>query len=1199
MEKKLITNCINGIFLIILFFVAVNTAIAATFTYNLTYDGAGRVTDITVDAENAASYQYRKNGQLEGVELGGTGLTDPPDDGPVVGFSMVNVNFGGLEPGTSSDTNTVLLTNTGNESLTLNDISVTGDFTQTSTCGTELAAGESCNINVIFSPAAEGSRAGTLTIASNADGSPHTVSLFGIGETGDFVCDFSASSQNVCAGMAVTFTDLSSDTATSWSWLFPGGTPDSSNEKNPTVVYDTPGTYEVTLAIKNETDTNTMTKQAYITVFEGETTGGDSDGAEWLWVKQAGSDAFDAGYAITTDKSGNIYVTGEYVNAAAFENINIPSSGSSGMFVAKYDSEGHCLWVRYGRLGTNGKAYGITTDNSGNVYVSGTFSTTAQIGGESIVSQDWSFDLIIAKYDTDGNFQWVVKGGGTNTDYGRGITSDGSNVYVTGRFWSSDAAFGTYRLASSGESDVFIAKYDGGGNCLWAKKAGGSNNDFGIGITSDNEGDVYVTGYFKDTATFGSANLTSDGSADVFVTKCDSNGNFQWAEKIGGNNYDTGHSVASDNSGNIYVTGRFTDTVTFGTTNMASNGDADIFIAQYDDNGNFQWVRTAGGSSTDYGRSLTCDGQGNIYLKGLYGGTAIFETTSITSTGGDNSFIAKYDDIGNLQWVEKELYGWTSDYNWSQTIVSDNSGNVYVTGEFNNTKNLGTITLNSTGSNDMFIGSLGASFSCPIIHPTITPDGSAEICEGDSVTLTASPGYPYYTWSNGETTQSIIVTQPGDYSVEVSDCAGCSGESETISITQAPGLQPVLSVTPPPQSVSADAGEITLHVANTGTGTMEWKVTTDASWLTVTPSSGTDDETLTVSYEANTNDKRTGSITITADGATGSPEHIEIIQEAAQPVLSVTPPGYHLVSPASGKVVVVIENTGTGTMRWTAEIVDDVPWLLIEEEDHNDGMLRVSYESNMGEARIGMIKITASGATKMVEVRQDGFGVTDGVAIDMDISTDSIEATVQASESDEIWIGLVAQETTDLYSFQTNVNFDFDKIDFLEASEDNPSDGPENFLQSQGGMSIGIWSEPAESGINISNMLTDPDCDLSPDGSGHIGFLKFHVLNMEDSEIYLEPAEVMFTNCNGDSKLITSLSGGTITLFSRYDLNEDGVTDGLDLELLRGHFMETEDDPEWDPRYNLKTDPSIFPASLGKQIIDTRDVQVLVQDVTP
>ena len=148
--------------------------------------------------------------------------------------------------------------------------------------------------------------------------------------------------------------------------------------------------------------------------------------------------------------------------------------------------------------------------------------------------------------------------GDTGEDREFGIAVDGSgNVYVIGHFRGDTAIFGSTTLTNAGSYDIFIAKLNVSGDFLWAKQAGGSSYDYGYGIAVDSSGNVYVTGDFSDTATFGSATLTSLGWGDIFIAKLNDSGDFLWAKQAGGYCGVMGLGIAVDGSGNVYVTGWF------------------------------------------------------------------------------------------------------------------------------------------------------------------------------------------------------------------------------------------------------------------------------------------------------------------------------------------------------------------------------------------------------------------------------------------------------------------------------------------------------------------------------------------------------------------------------------------------------------------------------------------------------------------
>lgn len=300
------------------------------------------------------------------------------------------------------------------------------------------------------------------------------------------------------------------------------------------------------------------------------------------------------------------------------------------------------------------------------------------------------------------NFEWATKAGGNKFDDGRAIAVDNQgNSYVTGSFYDT-ATFGSTTLTSSGYDDIFIAKLDANGNYLWAKKAGGSSNDVGRDIAIDNQGNSYVTGYFKGTATFGNATFTSSGYYDAFITKLDLNGNFIWAKQIGGIGNDVGWGIAVDNQGNSYITGELYDNVAFGSTTLTNNDSGNMFITKLDSNGNFIWAKQPGGDAA-IGMDIAVDSQGNSFVTGYLFEAVIFGNTTLTSSDEDNIFITKLDADGNFLWAKLAGGG----YDQGHSVTVDSQGNSYVAGRFYGTVTFGSTTLTSSGEiDDIFIAKL-------------------------------------------------------------------------------------------------------------------------------------------------------------------------------------------------------------------------------------------------------------------------------------------------------------------------------------------------------------------------------------------------------------------------------------------------------------------------------------------------------------
>jgi Tfp pilus assembly protein PilZ len=369
----------------------------------------------------------------------------------------------------------------------------------------------------------------------------------------------------------------------------------------------------------------------------------------------------------------------------------------------KFDAycPGQFEWATSSRSSLNIIGQSISVDNCGNSYVTGLFNGTLTFGSFTLISFGNSIDIFVTKLDQNGKFTWATQAGGINNDGGFGISVDNcGNSYVTGSF-SGTATFGAFTLVSSGLDDIFVAKLDKNGNFIWVTQAGGSDADSGVGISVDNCGNSYVTGYFVGTATFGPFTLVSSGLNDIFVAKLDKNGKFIWVTQAGGTDDDKGYAISVDNCGNSYVTGSFNGTATFGAFTLISLGLRDLFITKLDKNGKFIWVTQAGGDINDIqGLGISVDG--NNYVTGVFIGTATFGSFTLVSTI-ISIFVAKLDKNGNFIWV-KQAGGNNS--NQGVGISIDNCGNSYVTGSFSGSSTFGSFTLVSAGSFDIFITKL-------------------------------------------------------------------------------------------------------------------------------------------------------------------------------------------------------------------------------------------------------------------------------------------------------------------------------------------------------------------------------------------------------------------------------------------------------------------------------------------------------------
>ena len=234
----------------------------------------------------------------------------------------------------------------------------------------------------------------------------------------------------------------------------------------------------------------------------------------------------------------------------------------------------------------------------------------------------------------------------------------------------------------------------------WAAQAAGTNYISSSSIATDSQGNQYVTGWFRGSATFGSHTLTATASdAEIFVAKMSPTGNWIWAVQASGTFHESGTGIALDGAGNIFVTGHFWETVTFGSHTLTSSGASDILVAKLDADGNWLWVVKAGGSDFEGGLGIAVDSAGNAYVTGTFGGTVTFGSHTLTVSGGvgnyyDDIFVAKVSPNGNWLWAVNAGGTYNDE---GQGIALDSTGNIYVTGKFRDIANFGSYTLTMGG----------------------------------------------------------------------------------------------------------------------------------------------------------------------------------------------------------------------------------------------------------------------------------------------------------------------------------------------------------------------------------------------------------------------------------------------------------------------------------------------------------------------
>jgi hypothetical protein len=664
------------------------------------------------------------------------------------------------------------------------------------------------------------------------------------------------------------------------------------------------------------------------------------DPAVLVYCGFIGGSGPDGASGIAVDGSRNAYVVGTTGSTeTSFPVVVGPDlTGSpSDAFVAKVNASGTAL-VYCGYIGGSSSdiGYGIAVDNLGNAYITGDTSSTEAtfpvVLGPDLTSNDGPPDAFVAKVNASGT-SLVYCGyiGGSGMDTGCSIAVDGSgNAYVTGYTDSPEWQFPVVvgpdlTLNGSGGLNVFVAKVNDKGTGLDYCGYIGSGQGFGIAV--DGSGNAYVTGQTGETeATFPvvvGPDLTHNGLSDVFVAKVNATGTaLAYCGYIGGSGYDLGRAIAVDSSGYAYVAGETrsaedTFPVVTGpdlTYNNPGLDRADAFVAKINPTGTaLVYCGYIGGVDSEYARGIAVDDSGNAYIAGKTWSTeATFPVVSgpdltyndfgITPAPGD-AFVAKVNATGTALAYCGYIGARSDDEAWG--IAVDDFGGAYVAGGTDGTDWFPVVTgpdLTANGNRDAFVAKISEVATAIV---TVTSPNGGEIWAAGAVhyitwaTIGTIANVKLESSTDGGTIWATIIastantntyawTVPGTISstclVRVNDAANAAIQDTSDAVFSIiAGTLPTIELsrksfnfgserngTPTPAGISV--------ITNTGTGILTWAATPSTDWISVSPGSGTGSGILTIGISRTDlpPGSYTGTISVTAPGASNSPQTINV-----------------------------------------------------------------------------------------------------------------------------------------------------------------------------------------------------------------------------------------------------------------------------------------------------------------------------------
>ncbi len=426
---------------------------------------------------------------------------------------------------------------------------------------------------------------------------------------------------------------------------------------------------------------------------------GVSHSQTFQMVRGFGGLGYDVGTDVEVDSQGNIFLAGFFSSDVWFGDVLLTTNGCSDLYLAKLNSEGVVLWASSFGGGICDYSVGLCIDDEDNVYLAGKFQISVELG-EEVLNSDGEGDVFIAKFNDEGNDIWARKFGGEGDESCGELKFHDDHLFMSG-YYGEEAHYGDIIVEGEGFENCMLMKLNKEGEAIWIKTGGGLDSDQGRNFDFDQEHNIYLSGQFAETATFGNFQATAYSGDDVFICKYNEDGEEQWLKGFGGIYSDQSGELTVDRNGNIYFTGNVRGNILFGEDTVNFIGD--LTILKFDRDGNYLWNRQDECTWQGNWGQVVIDRDDQIFLSGKFSEEVIIDGDTLSGNSGYyKSLFAQMTEDGELIWYKHSLFGNCD----TGPMRLYNDSTLIMTGRYDGNVDFDDIILDYFGPPDIYLATM-------------------------------------------------------------------------------------------------------------------------------------------------------------------------------------------------------------------------------------------------------------------------------------------------------------------------------------------------------------------------------------------------------------------------------------------------------------------------------------------------------------